>query len=150
MESEGHRRNNCPSAKPKEKKKQSESIISYAGVVEAGSAPSPNRTEIVEDDVIEIVEEEISETQPMEAEKVESKRTSKYFDGMDAERLDEIDRGAAELLGLENFSENIGKLSNMIAALPSGSKKTASERRAQFASSGSTELRPKKSARKYK
>lgn len=147
---EGHRRNNCPSVKPKEKKKQTESTISYAGVVEAGSAASPNRTEIVEEDIIEIVEEEILEQRPMEAEKVESKRTSKYFDGMDAERLDEIDRGAAELLGLENFSENIGKLSDMIAALPNGSKTTASERRAQFASSGSTELRPKKSARKYK
>ena len=69
------------------------------------------------------------------------------MDEMDEEQLKKIDE-AAKQLEFGSFRENIAKLSDIIEALPSQPKPTASERRAQFSTSGSTELRPKKSARK--
>lgn len=144
---EGHRKNSCPTVKVTEKRNHVESGISYAGVVQGGVVVPPNKMETVDDGIIEIIEEEILEQHTEVVEKEEAKVSTPNMDEMDEERLKEID-AAAEQLGLPNFSENIAKLSETIDALPCQNKATASERRAQFATSGSTELRPKKSARK--
>lgn len=149
---EGHQKNSCPLGKATKKREQSKNLKStYAGVVEAGATAVSTRMDSIDDgDIIEIVEEEIEpQDHTEEEERVESPpRTTSYIDQFDKERVEEIDR-AAEQLGLPNFTENIAKLSSMIEALPnSNGKDRASERRAQFAASGSTELRPKKSARK--
>lgn len=148
---DGHRRNSCPTVKSTEKREQSKREVTYAEVVEAGSVAValPNYVDTNEEDVIEIIEEEIAEQQiHLEVEEQEvSKVTSNNMDEMDEEQLKKIDE-AAKQLGFGSFRENIAKLSDIIEALPSQPKPTASERRAQFSTSGSTELRPKKSARK--
>lgn len=149
---EGHQRSSCPTKKPVENRKHT----SYAGVVQLGEAALPGETDNIENDIIEIVEEEILENSDVldqvdlsqEAHATEESCSSsfrKHVESMDEEQLREIDE-AAEQLGLENFRENVAKLSQMIDELPS--KEQAIQRRAQFAKSGSTELRPKKTARK--
>lgn len=145
---EGHQRNTCPSTMKKREQAKCHKNT-YAGVVETGVAAVSSRTDPIDGDIIEIVEEEIEPQNSMEpTEKEVTSKAAKYMEQFDVERLEEMDR-AAEQFGLENFSENIAKLSVMIDALPNSSgKDRASERRAQFAASGSTELRPKKSARK--
>lgn len=154
---EGHMRSACPTARLTEKRTQVRSQnVTYAGIVEAGTTARPSGTDVIDGEIIEIVEEEILEPQMlMEAEEEKTgmkqkEATAGKFDQFSEEQLKEIDQ-AAEQLGLENFRENISKLSDMIDALPSQpsqGKDQASQRRAQFATSGSTELRPKKSARK--
>lgn len=100
--------------------------------------------------MVEILDEEIIVDNGIEEmEKISGRPTvvlGRIEVEMDKERLREID-AAAELLGLPNFSENITKMSELIEQLISTSKDQASQRRAQFATSGSVEIRPKKSAR---
>lgn len=148
--SEGHFRKSCPKLKTTEKRGQKikTQSVTYAGVVQAGATAPPNDTDTLDEDIIEIVGEEILESQMQtEAEQL-MESTPKVTEIKIDEMEEEIDQ-VAEQLGLENFRENIAKLSDMIDALPNNNNKDqASQRRAQFASSGSTELRPKKSARK--
>lgn len=149
---EGHRRKFCPTVKQKGKQSQANRQQTYAGVVEAGAIALLNETETNNEDVIDISEEEPTAEKGNEAvTEIVSATPTEFVTGieteMDEEQLRQFD-AAMPQQGLPNFRENIAKMSELIDQLPSSSKDQASQRRAQFATSGSMETRPKKSARR--
>lgn len=134
---EGHFKANCPMRKtktPKQKKKQQP--VSYAGIVESGTAALSDDVVIIEEEIIS--EEAIQQTNAGVSVHQEMEQQRKIRDEAEEQRKRQ-EKAQAEL---------IKWTTSVIEAV---NKQEATERRAQFAAAGSTStemLRPKKTARK--
>lgn len=126
---EGHRKDSCPQRKVWKKKEKRNEELSYAGVVESGVVSLLDETGSVENDIIE---EELIEEEDTQETVAEQQRTEEAEEAEQRYRMQEQ-----------------GLVKMMTSIKEAVTKHQASERRAQFAASGSTEmLRPKKAARK--
>lgn len=133
---EGHRKHSCPEKKLW-KKNVKKNPVSYAGIVACGSTALMKETDLVEEDeeIIEVLEDEVLETENV--------------DHCDARQdLPEQSTGEEQTGSRREWAiAELTKFANRVQEAVN--KQQASERRAQFAASGSTEmLRPKKTARK--
>lgn len=131
---EGHRRDSCPQRKL-QKRKEKRKEVSYAGIVETGVVSLQDETESVGDEIIaeEVIDEVI--LQPTAIEEAEQ------------QRMEEEEEAKQKRLRKEKAVADFTKVVSTIQEAVN--RHQASERRAQFAASSSTEmLRPKKTARK--
>lgn len=129
---EGHRKDSCPQRKT-QKRKEKRKEVSYAEIVESGVVSLLDETDSVGE---EMIEEELIDAEIIQVTESEAARQQRL---QEEEAEQKIRQGKA-----------LEKLTNLASAIQEAvNKQQASERRAQFAASGSTEmLRPKKAARK--